>query len=435
MRILFVSDHYLPEASAASVRGSIHAKRWVERGHRVTMLTNFPNYPDGKVFGGYRQTLYKREMYDTVDVLRVPTLVFPNRGSLLRILDYLSFVLTASIASFFVARPDVVVTTSPHIFAAVAGWFASRVHRRPFVFEVRDLWPDSIVAVGAMKEGWVLNLVRYLERFLYRQSDLIVTVTHTTRDVLIERGIDADKIVVVTNGADMTMLTPGSPPPSLREKLGLGDKVVVSYIGTVGMAHGLQLILDAADQCLTRVPEVQFVIVGSGAEREELQRQAERRGLRNVSFVGRVSHAETVDYWRLSDVTLVLLKNTPLFRTVLPSKVFEALATGTPIITNVHGELEHLLEPLGAAVIIEPDSVDALIGAIGALARDSERRRALAEGAAEGGKRYDRVALADSMLGAMQRLCPGEPTESDRSGRGLVRDKAGYSSRLPRNGS
>lgn len=398
------------------------------------MLTNFPNYPDGKVFGGYRQSLYKREMYDTVDVLRVPTLVFPNRGSLLRILDYLSFVATASFASFFVPRPDVVVTTSPHIFAAVAGWFASRVHRRPFVFEVRDLWPDSIVAVGAMKEGRVLNLVRYLERFLYRQSDLIVTVTHTTRDVLIERGIDADKIAVVTNGADMTMLSPGSAP-SLRERLGLKDKIVVSYIGTVGMAHGLQLILDAADQCLTRAPEVQFVIVGSGAEREELQRQAESRGLRNVSFIGRVSHAETVDYWRLSDITLVLLKNTPLFRTVLPSKIFEALATGTPIITNVHGELERLLEPLGAAVIIEPDSVDALVGAIGELARDPGRRQSLAAGAAEGSKLYDRAALADSMLDALQRLCRGEPTKSDRSGRGLGRDKAGYSSKSPRSGS
>jgi len=389
------------------------------------MLTNFPNYPDGKVFGGYRQSLYKRETYETVDVLRVPTLVFPNRGAFLRILDYLSFVVTASLASPFVARPDVVIATSPHIFAAVAGWIVSRVHRRPFVFEVRDLWPDSIIAVGAMKEGRLMNLVRRVERFLYRHSDLIVTVTHTTRDVLASRGIDAGKIVVITNGADTTKLAPGCATPSLREKLGVENKVVVSYIGTVGMAHGLQLILDAADECLTRVPEAQFIIVGSGAEREELQQQAERRGLRNVVFVGRVSHDETIDYWHLSDFTLVLLKNTPLFKTVLPSKVFEALATGTPIITNVRGELEHLLEPLGAAEMIEPDSVEALVNAIGELARDPARRHLLAANAATGGKRYERTALADSMLEALQRLCPGKPEESDRPDRGLAQDKTG----------
>ncbi|WP_312010634.1 glycosyltransferase family 4 protein [Bradyrhizobium japonicum] len=425
LRILFVTDHYPPEASAPAVRCSTHAKRWIARGHQVTMLTNFPNYPDGKVFGGYRQSLYKRETYETVDVLRVPTLVFPNRGAFLRILDYLSFVVTASLASPFVARPDVVIATSPHIFAAVAGWIVSRVHRRPFVFEVRDLWPDSIIAVGAMKEGRLMNLIRRVERFLYRHSDLIVTVTHTTRDVLASRGIDAGKIVVITNGADTTKLAPGCAPSSLREKLGVENKVVVSYIGTVGMAHGLQLILDAADECLTRVPEAQFIIVGSGAEREELQQQAERRGLRNVLFVGRVSHDETIDYWHLSDFTLVLLKNTPLFKTVLPSKVFEALATGTPIITNVRGELEQLLEPLGAAEMIEPDSVEALVSAIGELARDPARRRLLAANAATGGKRYERTALADSMLEALQRLCPGKPEESDRPDRGLAQDKTG----------
>jgi colanic acid biosynthesis glycosyl transferase WcaI len=409
LRILFVTDHYPPEASAASVRCSTHAKRWIERGHQVTMLTNFPNYPDGKVFGGYRQSLYKREMYDTVDVLRVPTLVFPNRGSFLRILDYLSFVVTASLASPFVTRSDVVIATSPHIFAAIAGWIVSRVHRRPFVFEVRDLWPDSIVAVGAMKEGRVVNFVRHVERLLYRHSDLIVTVTHATRDVLIARGIDASKIIVVTNGADTTKLTPGCAPPSLREKLGIENKLVVSYIGTVGMAHGLQLILDAADECRSRVSEVQFVIVGSGAERNDLEVQATRRGLANVTFVGRVDHSDIVDYWRLSDITLVLLKDTPLFRTVIPSKIFEAMATCTPIITNVRGEVRTILEPLGAAEMIEPENVEALVDAIERLATNPELRRSLAQAALEGAKSYDRVALADKMLSALHRIGHSEP--------------------------
>jgi colanic acid biosynthesis glycosyl transferase WcaI len=380
----------------------MHAKRWVERGHQVNVITSFPNFPDGKIFAGYRQSLFKRDILDTVDVLRVPTLVFPNRGIVWRILDFLSFMISSSIAALFVNRPDVVIATSPQFFAAVAGWFVSRVRRRPFVFEVRDLWPDSILAVGAMKEGFVIKLVRRLEQFLYRKADLIVTVTSSTRDLLMSRGIDPNKIVVVTNGIDTGQVTPGPAPVELRRRLGLENKIVVSYIGTVGMAHGLQLILDATHECRVRLPDVQFMIVGSGAELEDLKVQAKQRDLKNVTFVGRIAHADIVDYWRLSDMTLVLLRDTPLFRTVIPSKIFEAMASGSPIITNVRGELQVVLEPLGAAEMIEPDSLVALVDMIEKLAKDPARRKLLSEGGVEGAKRFDRAALADKMLAALQ---------------------------------
>jgi len=177
----------------------------------------------------------------------------------------------------------------------------------------------------------------------------------------------------------------------------------------VGMAHGLQLILDAADECRNRLPEVHFVIVGSGAELNDLQQQASQRGLANVTFAGRVAHADIINYWRLSDITLVLLKDTPLFRTVIPSKIFEAMATGTPIITNVRGELQALLEPLGAAEMIEPDSLSALVDSIEKLAKDPARRQALSARGAEGARRYDRVALADKLLDALKVFRQREP--------------------------
>ncbi len=404
LRILLLTDNYPPETNAAALRCSMHARRWVERGQQVNVVTSFPNFPEGKVFGGYRQSLYKREVMDTVDVLRVPTLVFPNRAIFLRILDFISYMVASSFASLFIERPDVVVATSPQFFTAVAGWIVGRLLRRKFVFEVRDLWPDSIVAVGAMKEGVVIRLVRRLEHFLYRQADLIVTVTSATRDVLVARGIDPGKIVIVTNGIDVANLSPGPDPTSLRQQLGLENKIVVSYIGTVGMAHGLQLILDAAHVCRSRLPDVHFIIVGSGAELGELQRQARRREFDNVTFTGRVPHAEIVNYWRLSDMTLVLLKDTPLFRTVIPSKIFEAMATGTPIITNVHGEVQSVLEPLGAAEMIEPDSLAGLVEAIEKLAKDPSLRKSLASGGIKGAGRYDRIALADNMLDALQAL-------------------------------
>lgn len=370
-------------------------------------MTSFPNFPHGKVYEGYRQSLYKRETLDTVDVVRVPTLVFANRGTGLRILDFLSFMVTGTIASMFLGRPDMVIATSPQFFTAIAGWLVSRIYRRPFVFEIRDLWPDSIVAVGAMKEGLAIDLLRRIEQFLYRQADLIVMVSHASRDILIERGIDGKKIIVITNGIDLTELTPGRAPDELRSRLELKDKIIVSYIGTVGVAHGLQLILDAAQDFLTRLPDIQFVIVGAGAELGELQQQAKTRDLTNVTFVGHVPHSEIVDYWRLSDVTLVLLRDIPLFRTVIPSKIFEAMATGTPVITNVRGELQTILEPLGAAEMIAPDSLPALVDAIDRLVRDPARRQALSSAAIETAKRYDRVELANRMLEALQALQQG----------------------------
>lgn len=412
MRILLLTDNYPPESNPPALRCSMHARRWVERGHHVNVVTSFPNFPDGKVFGGYRQSLFKRETLDTVDVLRVPTLIFPNRAIFLRIVDFLSFMFTSCIASFFVGRPDVVIATSPQFFTAVSGWFVSRVYRRPFVFEIRDLWPDSIVAMGVMKEGRAIRLIRRVEQFLYRQADLIVTVTITSRDLLIARGIDGDKIVVVTNGIDPFQLTPGSAPPELRHRLGLDDKIVVSYVGTVGMAHGLQLILDAAQDCRNRLPNVHFLIVGSGAELHDLQQQVVERGLANVTFVGRVAHDEIVGYWRLSDMTLVLLKDIPLFRTVIPSKIFEAMATGTPIITNVRGELQTLLEPLGTALMIEPSNLDALVEAIETLSESPTRRQALSAAAIRAAKQYDRVVLADRLLDALLALSARKDRES-----------------------
>jgi colanic acid biosynthesis glycosyl transferase WcaI len=404
LRILLLTDNYPPETSPPALRCSTHAKRWVKRGHHVNIVTSFPNFPLGKVFGGYRQSLYKREILDTVDVLRVPTLVFANRGIVLRVIDFLSFMVSGSIGSLFVGRPDVVIATSPQFFTAVAGWLVSCVYRRPFVFEVRDLWPDSIIAVGAMREGLAIRIIRRIEQFLYRQADLIVMVTNASRQVLIERGIDGRKIIVITNGIDTTVLTPGVAPAELRQRLALERKVVVTYIGTVGMAHGLQLILDAAHECGARLPDVQFVIVGAGAELGELRQQAQKRGLANVTFVGQVPHDEIVNYWRLSDITLVLLRDTPLFRTVIPSKIFEAMATGTPIITNVRGELQDVLEPLGAAEMIEPDSLAALVDAIENLVKNPAHCRALSSAAIETAKRYDRIELADKMLEALQDL-------------------------------
>ncbi len=401
MRILLLTDNYPPETNASALRSSAHARRWTERGADVTVLTSFPNFPEGRLHPGYRQRLRDRKVVDGVEVVRVPTLIFPNGGFVKRIVDFVSYAVSASVAALFVRRPDVVVATSPQFFAAVAGWVVSVLHRRPFVFELRDLWPDSIVAVGAMKEGLAIRALRKLEHFLYRRADLIVAVTESFRSHLVASGIPAGKIGVVRNGVDLARFTPGEPPATLRGELGLGDRLVVSYIGTIGMAHGLEMLIDVAEDLAVRAPQVAFLIVGAGAGLERLRAAVAERRLDNVVFVERVEHDRIVHFWRLSDLTLVLLRDDPVFRTVIPSKIFEAMATGTPIVTNVAGELETLLSPLGSAVQVPPDG-DGLADAILSLARDPAARARLSAAGVEAARLFRRERQADDMLDLLE---------------------------------
>jgi colanic acid biosynthesis glycosyl transferase WcaI len=403
MRILLLTDNYPPESNAPAVRASAHAKRWSELGHETSVVTCFPNFPEGKLYEGHRQSFRKRQMIDGVDVTRVPTLIFPNAGTFKRTIDFVSYMVSGSIASLFLPRPDVVVATSPQFFTAVAGWLVSALRRRPFVFELRDLWPDSIVAVGALGDGILLKLLRRMEFFLYRRADLIVTVTHAFRTHLIERGIDSEKIEVVRNGADVAVLSPGDAS-ELRARLGLEGKIIVSYIGTIGMSHGLDIVLNVAADLAERQPQITFMFVGSGAERDGLRKSALDLNLANVLFVDRVPHAEIVDYWRVSDMTLVLLKDSALFKTVIPSKIFEALAAGTPIVTNVRGEAESLLAPLGAAVRVAPANEGELSAAITSLAADAARRHALSKAGRAAALGFTRQAQADLMLGYLTML-------------------------------
>ncbi len=403
MRIVIFSDNYPPETNPGAVRTSAHARRWASLGHHVVVITSFPNFPEGKVYDGYAQKLYDKSDIDGVTVVRVPTLIFPNSGTVRRIVDFVSYMFSASIAGFFIPRPDVVIATSPNFFAAVAGWAVSFVRRRPFILELRDLWPDSIIAVGAMRNKALLAPIRFLERFLYRRADAIISVTHAFKSHIAACGVDTEKLSVIRNGADVSRFSPGDGA-KIRKLHGHEGKVIVSYIGTLGMAHGLELLLEAASILERRVPQVAIVIIGTGAEAEKLRNRAGELNLRNVQFVERVGHEVIIEHWRASDMTVVLLRDTPLFRTVIPSKVFEAMATGTPIITNVKGELENLLEPLGSAVFVEPGSVDALVAAIEKLAKDGHYRKQLSEAGLRAAPQFDRNAQADRMLQRLEQL-------------------------------
>ena len=403
MHILFLTDNFPPETNAPASRTYEHTKRWVRAGHQVTVVTGAPNFPSGKIHAGYTNALWRRETMDGIDVVRVWTYITANEGFLKRTLDYVSFMLAAIVASPFLPRPDVIVATSPQFFTPCAAWVVSLLRWRPFVFELRDLWPDSIVAVGAMRETAVIGWLRKLEYFLYRRAARIVSVTNSFKRVLTANGIAAGKIAVVPNGVDLEAYVPGPKPAALAKRLGVEGKFVAAYVGTVGMAHGIGTLLDAA-RALKQRPDIVFVVVGTGAQQVELAEQAQREELNNVIFVGAVSKAEVREYWRLCDVAVVLLRDTPLFRHVIPSKMFEAMGMERAIVLGVKGESEEILLESKAGVTIPPEDAAALADAVSALADDGARCAALGKnGRVFAAERFSRETLASRMLDELVR--------------------------------
>jgi glycosyltransferase involved in cell wall biosynthesis len=398
VRILFLTDNFPPETNAPATRTHEHTRRWAAAGHEVTVITGVPNFPSGKIHAGYRNKPWQQETLDGVRVIRVWTYVTANEGFLKRTLDYVSFMITGGLAGLFVPRPDVIVATSPQFFNALGGCLLSLVRRRPFVFELRDLWPDSISAVGAMQEGAALRFLRRVEYWLYRRATRIVSVTHSFKEILVRNGIPAEKIAVVPNGVVPHAFTPGLKPADLERQLGLEGKFVAAYVGTIGMAHGLGTILDAAERLKAR-EDIAFVMVGTGAEHAKLDAEARARGLGNVRFVGAVSKQAVKYYWLLCDVALVLLRDLPLFRHVIPSKLFEAWGSSRPVILGVRGESAAIVEAAGGGVVIPPEDAAALAEAIARMAERpgtaAERGRA---GRAHVEREYDRDDLASQML-------------------------------------
>jgi glycosyltransferase involved in cell wall biosynthesis len=406
MHILFLSDNFPPEVNAPASRTHEHCRRWVQQGEQVTVITCAPNFPKGRVFDGYRNRLWQQETVDGIRVIRVWSYITANEGFARRILDYTSYMLAAFIAGLFVRRVDVVVATSPQFFTAVAGWAVGALKRIPFVFELRDLWPESIKAVGAMEESLAIRLLEKLELFLYRRAARIVSVTHSFRDTLIARGIDGTKIDVVTNGVDIGRFSPRPKDAALERELGFEGCFVAGYIGTHGLAHALETLLDAMQQLQTdaRDRDIRLLLLGDGARKAALQTDAAQRGLANVRFVDTVPKDEVARYWSLLDVSVIHLRRTELFSTVIPSKLFECMGMGIPVLHGVEGESARIVEREGAGLVFEPENARALASLLLLLRDEPARRAQLSRQALSAARHYDRQALADRMLARLRAL-------------------------------
>lgn len=403
MHILFLSDNFPPEVNAPASRTFEHCRQWVSEGNQVTVITCNPNFPKGEIFPGYRNRLLQKEKLSGINVIRVWTHIAENKGFVMRILDYLSFMLSSFIASFLVRKVDLIIGTSPQFFTAVSAWCSSIFKRVPFVFELRDLWPESIKAVGALKDSKLIRLFEALEMFLYRRASRIVSVTQSFKNNLIQRGIHGDKVDVVTNGVDLSRFYYRAKKKNLVEQLGLKDFFVAGYIGTHGMAHSLETLLYAMSKLKDHScgKKIRLILLGDGARKQFLKDLANQLNLTNVIFIDTVSKEKVSDYWSILDTSIIHLKKTELFKTVIPSKLFECMGMGLPVLHGVEGESADIVEETNCGVLFEPENVDQLIEKLLFLQSEPVFLASLGRNALKSAKQYDRTHLARKMLDSL----------------------------------
>lgn len=401
VRVLFISDNFPPEVNAPATRTWEHCKIWAQMGAKVTVITCAPNFPQGVVYPGYRNRLHTREVKDGIEVIRVWSYISRNEGVAKRIIDHLSFAFTAFIAGLF-RRADIIVATSPQFFTTFTAYGLSLLKRRPWVFEVRDIWPESIAAVGAMKQSRLLRLMEKIELFMYRECDLIVPVTAAFKRSLASRGVPVDKMHVVTNGVALDQFQPTKKDRDLLDQLNLHGKFVIGYIGTHGMAHGLEFIVDSLAQI--DAPRIHFLFVGDGARKAAVLERARHHRLKNATFLDPVPKDEVRRYLSITDAALVPLKKSDTFKSVIPSKIFECAAMEKPILLGVDGEARAIVEEYGAGLFFTPEDSDCFIRATTRLASDAALRDELRAGCRSLAKAYDRDRLARDMLTKLQEL-------------------------------
>lgn len=395
MKILFLSHYFPPEVNAPATRTYEHCRRWVELGHEVTVISCVPHHPMGQAYPGYRNKFLHTEYKDGIKAIKILTYITANEGFIKRTLNYVFYMVMAICIAPFLARADVVISTSPQFFNGLAGYFVSRLKRCTWVLEIRDLWPESILAVGAIRNRRLIAALEAIERFVYRKADHIVPVTYAFERHIIERGGDAARITVIRNGVDLNFFSPSEKDRAYAQSLGVDGKFVASYVGTHGMAHGLDLLIDAAERLRHR-DDIVLLLAGDGAERKRLCAEVERRGLTNIKLLGQLPKSEMPRLWTITDVSVVVLKKLDLFLTVIPSKLFESMAMKQPIILGVAGESAELLHESAAGIVIEPENCDQLVSSLLHLADSSAVRQQLGNaGRAYVETHFDRRVLAD----------------------------------------
>ena len=398
MDILIITENFHPESNAPSKRLYDHALEWINLGHQITVLTGVPNAPKGKVFEGYKNKIYQSENIDGIHVKRVWTFIAKNEGVFLRSLDFISFMISSLICGLFIKKHDYIVVSSPQFLPVISGFILSKIKFTPFILEIRDLWPESIVELGSIrKESLIIKILNKIARYIYEKSDLIVVVTNSFKEYLLKINIDENKIVVIQNGFNFDKtLSPNKTTQMIRKEYNIDkNKFIVSYIGTIGMSHGLEIIIQAAEL----LNDVLFLVIGEGSEKESLKKIKEQKKIKNVLFIDTINWQEIVNINQIVDANLIHLRNLALFKTVIPSKIFESMALKKPILAGVIGESIEIIIKSNSGLKIIPENPNSLVENILHLRSNPE----MSERMGNNGfnlvkKKYNRKVLAHQMI-------------------------------------
>ena len=417
MKILYVSQYFPPEMGAPAARAGELSHHWGRMGHDVTVLTGFPNHPTGVVPEEWRSRLHRLRYMETVDGVRVVRTwlwPLPNRKAQERIRNYASFCVSAGISGLALDKPDVIIATSPQLLVALSGWWLAWWKRVPFIFEVRDLWPESLAAVGAGSEGSLLHrTLGAIAGFLYRRADRIVVVAPAFKDHLIRHwNVPAAKISIVENGVETDLFRLDPAAMEVRKQLRLEESFLICYIGTMGNAHGLETLIAAAEELQTALPSATFLLIGEGAEKERIVELTATRELTNIQFLGQQPREQIPSYVSAADLCLVMLKKTELFKTVIPTKLLEYMACERPVIVAVDGQARQIVEAAGAGVFVEPENSKSLVAAILELSSRPERRQQMGASGRQHilnnfsreKKAHDYIAVLEAMPALVQEM-------------------------------
>jgi len=408
MRVLIVTQYFPPETGGTSNRLISIARGLCEAGHDVHVIAEKPNHPEGIIRKDYRGGVFEERTYEGIPVTYTWVYTHPEKNFLRRLLFYGSFMVMAALAALRTKGSfDVVLASSPPLFVGLSGWFAARMKKAKFVFDVRDIWPKVAVAMGALTNPTIIRFAEAIEQFIYRRADGITAVTDSFCDHIRETVGEGTPMQRVMNGTMPEVFQKDERREEVRERLGVEMKFVVTYAGNLGLAQGLPHILDAAEK-LQGEDRVEFVMLGSGAVKSDLVGDAEQRGLTNIQFRDRVPLEEAAAHMAASDALLVPLEDHEIYQQFIPSKLFDSMASGRPLLLSVDGEARSILEDAEAGLYYPAEDGDALADRVRWLLNHPEKAEAMGRRGQEHAQSHcTRSAQAQKLTSFLEEIVEG----------------------------
>lgn len=379
MNALLIHQAFVSPDQAGGTRHYEFARHCLDQGIRLTIVASNLSYLTGRAVSG-TQGIVTEQDCGGVRVLRAWTYSALHRSFTWRVVSFLSFMVSSVWAGLRAGPVDLVMGTSPPIFQAVSAWLVATLRRRPFLLEIRDLWPAFAIDMGILRNPLLIRMSRWLEGFLYGRATHLLVNSPAYREYLVARGIPASRITLIPNGVDPAMFDPGSDGQGLRKELGFEGRFVVTYAGALGVANDLDTLLDAA-AALRDDPSVVFLLVGDGKERPRLEARAAGLGLQNVQFVGARPKSEMAAFLAASDACVAILQDIPMFTTTYPNKVFDYMAAGRPTVLAIDGVIRDVVEKAGGGIFVPPGRADLLAAAVRRLRGSPEEARRMGSAA------------------------------------------------------